>query len=240
MSAYSILTNTYGWQITPVPTVLATPDLIVEYNQPTTRSYIETIPILSYSPAFLSVYTDVIFSIEPNLPPGLTFDSSTGTISGTPTEIREKIMYTVTTTANAGQIFVNNVLYLTVTNAFYYYPNSYIYIKDVQINSTTPIVAPGISISSYTISPSLPLGLFLNTTTGTISGKPLVQSAKITYTITATKTDDTAVYTTLSISIADLYYSISDYIFMSGVSIETIQPSVNFLYGNYGLNFESP
>jgi len=42
------------------------------------------------------------FSISPSLPSGLTFNSSTGSISGTPTQVQSQSTYTVTATNSAG------------------------------------------------------------------------------------------------------------------------------------------
>jgi gliding motility-associated-like protein len=59
----------------------------------------------------------------------------------------------------------------------------------LQINIVMETVTPTVNsnpASTFNISPSLPIGMVLNTTTGAISGRPTVETAAISYTITAT------------------------------------------------------
>ena len=210
-----------------------TPDLVVEYNEPTTRTYIKNALILPYTPAFLSTYNDLVFSISPALPNGLTIDASNGIISGTPLNgTPVSVSYTITTTANAGQLSKQNIVIFNVISDFYYSPSAYIFINEVLINSFQPTVVAGVTITSYTISPSLPNGLIFNTITGAISGTPLTANYLTTsYLITATKTNNTTVFDTINISVADLQYATLAYEFLAAVLIQPIQPSLSYLYG---------
>ncbi len=70
------------------------------------------------------------------------------------------------------------------------------YTNGVAISTNSPTVT-GI-VDSYSVSPSLPTGLSLNTTTGAITGTPSAVTAVATYTVTAT---NTAGYTTCGVSI---------------------------------------
>jgi len=58
------------------------------------------------------------------------------------------------------------------------------------INTTNVSASPTVTgtIVSYSISPALPTGVILNTTTGVISGTPTVASTQTDYTVTATNT----------------------------------------------------
>jgi surface protein len=211
----SLITTPYSWIIIPVPNFLDNPALIVQYNQPTTRIYRFKQPIHPYSPVYYSIYSDIVFSIAPALPSGLTIDRATGRISGTPTEATPVITYTVTTTANAGQLSVKNTVYLAVASdfEFYYYPTVYAFLKDVQIIPIQPTVAAGITISSYAITPTLSSGLIFNTVSGAIRGTPIDASLNQVYTITATKTDSTILTYSIVLNVADISYANVPYIY---------------------------
>lgn len=127
------------------------------------------------------------WSISPSLPSGLSFNSSSGSISGTPAGTLSQSNYTVTATGRGGSDTA------TVTFTF-----STPLLPDISISPTTLSETAGTAISTLTpsnsgglinawsISPSLPAGLALNTTTGSISGTPTNANASTTYTLTAT------------------------------------------------------
>src|SRR5436190_287288 len=68
------------------------------------------------------------------------------------------------------------------SNLSYISPNTFT--KNMAIVNLNPTISGG-TILSYSISPNLPSGLSLNTTTGKITGTPTVVSAMTTYTVTA-------------------------------------------------------
>ena len=64
-------------------------------------------------------------------------------------------------------------------------PSEFLFTQGVTITPITPQLS-GNPANSFAISPALPSGLVLNTTTGSISGKPTVAIAQTNYTVTAT------------------------------------------------------
>ena len=119
------------------------------------------------------------FSVTPSLPDGLNFDTSTGTIAGTPTTITPKATYVVTAT-NAGgsataslSITVNDVPPANLS----YSLNPATYFKDVPIAPNVPSTTGG-AVVSYSISANLPTGLTMSPTTGIISGTPSMTSSR--------------------------------------------------------------
>jgi Putative Ig domain len=126
------------------------------------------------------------FSISPALPAGLSLNTSTGTISGTPTAAAAQATYTVTATTSSGAVTAS--VQITVSSAAatgLVYPLTTIAgIVGQAITPDTPAIA-GV-ISSYSISPALPAGLSLNPSTGTISGMPTTVTPQAFYTVTAT------------------------------------------------------
>ena len=65
-------------------------------------------------------------------------------------------------------------------------------------------------VVSWSISPGLPTGLNIDTSTGEISGTPSVLSSFTTYTITATNTGGSAT-TTIDITVNDVAPSVIEY-----------------------------
>ena len=127
------------------------------------------------------------FSVSPALPAGLTLNATNGAISGTLTAASSQATYTVTASNSAGstttavQITVNAAV---VPPSGLTYPQTTITaIAGQAITADTPTVTG--TASSFAASPTLPAGLTLNTSNGTISGTPTAASAQATYTITA-------------------------------------------------------
>jgi predicted outer membrane repeat protein len=76
-----------------------------------------------------------------------------------------------------------NFSYNTLGDMFYF--------KDSPITSLLPSIS-GLSNPTFTVSPALPTGLALNSTTGEISGTPTVAASAIDYTFIVTDSDGTS------------------------------------------------
>jgi subtilisin-like proprotein convertase family protein len=131
----------------------------------------------------------VRYAATPKLPSGLSMNSITGLISGTPLAPTPATPYTITATNPDGS--TTTLLNITVIDiapsALTYSSNPATYRIDQAITLNAPTSSGG-SVVSYAVSPALPAGLALNTTTGIISGTPTALSASANYTITATNT----------------------------------------------------
>jgi len=134
------------------------------------------------------------FDISPALPAGLSFNTLTGQITGTPTDDVPAANFVITvtdtvsvTTSKIISIAVNDVsppaLIASAQN------NSQI----LEINSDSnvqPVIASGgFGTLAYAISPVLPAGLSFDTTSGFISGQPTVLSTSTVYTVSVTDED---------------------------------------------------
>jgi Putative Ig domain len=126
------------------------------------------------------------YSVSPSLPAGLSLDTSSGTVSGTPTATAAQTSYTVTASNAVGS--TSATLQITVNAAA---PSNLVYPQPTITASVGQTITPDIptvtgTVTSYSISPSLPGGLNLDTSSGVISGTPNAIAAQVSYTVTAT------------------------------------------------------
>ncbi|MCU0440483.1 MAG: SBBP repeat-containing protein [Raineya sp.] len=130
--------------------------------------------------------TTVTYSVAPTLPSGLSLNTSTGQITGTPTNITPSTTYTVTatqSTCSVSQAYTFSVSCPTIT-----FTNTTANVATVGTPYTLNASATtNSSMLNYSISPTLPAGLYLNTNTGIIAGIPTSITPSTTYTVTATQ-----------------------------------------------------
>ena len=174
----------------------------------------------------------VSWSISPSLPAGLTFSTSNGAISGTPTAVSSSTSYTVTATNSGGSgtatitIQVNDIAPSNVA----YSPSFLTLTKDSAMTTATPTSSGG-TVTSWSISPSLSGGLSFSTSTGAISGTPTSVSNATTYTVTASNTGGSAT-TTVTILVNDappssITYSPSSFTLTKGTAMTTTTPTAS-------------
>ena len=195
----------------------------------TPNIYTKGTAITSLSPT-VSGGSVVSYSVSPSLPAGLSLNTTTGVISGTPTAVTTTASYTITATNTGGSttkavtITVNDV---APSGLSYTTPN--IYTKGTVITSLSPTVSGG-SVVSYSVSPSLPAGLSLNTTTGVISGIPTAVTSTASYTITATNTGGSTTKA-VTITVNDVAPSGLSYTtpntYTKGTAITSLSPTVS-------------
>ncbi|MFI5160154.1 MAG: MBG domain-containing protein, partial [Sphingobacteriales bacterium] len=133
------------------------------------------------------------YSVDP-LPAGLSFDTATGIITGTPTTVTAINTYTVTAISAANGNGTTTIT-LTVNPAApaisYNSLNTFTY--GTAIAPLNPTSSGG-AVDSYSVSPALPTGLSIDPTTGIISGTPTAAIAAADYTVTATNVTSTATF----------------------------------------------
>ena len=110
-------------------------------------------------------------TISPSLPAGLSIDSSTCTISGTPTALSSSTTYTVTANLSTWQGVGNFTLAVNAAppNSLGYSPENMTLEKGTAMTTNTPSVSGG-AVTSWEIDPSLPSGLSFGSTNGSIWG----------------------------------------------------------------------
>ena len=177
-----------------------------EFPEPSIMSYSKS-PVSYVVDAAITANTPTVngtptaFSIVPALPAGLSFNTNTGGIFGTPTTATAAADYTITASFGGG-ITDSFVLNLGVTNPAIvrYGVNPAVYNVDININTNEPVLA-GPFPDSFSIAPELPAGLFFDTFGGTISGAATAPSPASDYVITAGYNDYPDASFTLSIRI---------------------------------------
>jgi hypothetical protein len=139
------------------------------------------------------------WTVNAPLPTGITLDTTTGVISGTPTQASNGGTYTITA-ANAGGKTSTTVSLEVVSASISYRYSNYVFAPGAVAQTLSPVIG-AVTFSSWSVSPPLPTGLTLDPTTGSISGLPTTATAATQYKITASEPEGAA-STTLTIAVA--------------------------------------
>jgi hypothetical protein len=123
------------------------------------------------------------YMVDPPLPPGLSLDGQSGVISGTPTQPSGSATYLVT--ARGARVHASFQLLLSVTEP----PNHLSYASPATGTVGMPLgpLVPRVAgtVEHYAVTPALPPGVVLDSTSGVIAGTPSAASMMAPYTITA-------------------------------------------------------
>jgi hypothetical protein len=180
----------------------SSPPMALSYSQPPTYTVGQAI-----APLNPTVEGNVSsYSISPALPAGLSLNTESGVISGTPASgsVTPKTTYTVTASNSAGSTSATfSITINDVAPSFSYASAYYSFTAGVPAQPIVPNLAGG-AVVSWTASPALPPGLTLGTG-GMISGTPTAQAAPANYVVTAANSGGQQQVTlTLAVSAAPL------------------------------------
>jgi hypothetical protein len=137
-------------------------------------------------------------------PPGMSFNLSTGALSGTPNTVAGVTAYTITATNASGSATRTFTLTVTVALPAFTLSSSS---QSVTVNNAITTVtntSTGGAITSYLISPAAPAGLTFSNSTGQLSGTPTTIQNITFYTITATNASGSATRTFTLTVVVDL------------------------------------
>lgn len=184
--------TTFSWQINNV----------VSVTNPGTQAIVVGTPVSLQIAASDTDLGQVLTYSATGLPTGLSINTSTGLISGTPTTATGS-PFSVTVTVTDTQGFTNSTTFsftATSPNVITVTPSTTSVsatvstaITDVTMSTTdSAVVTPTTPLTFTIASGSLPSGLSINSSTGTISGTPAVGSnTGSPYTVTVKATDPT-------------------------------------------------
>jgi hypothetical protein len=139
-------------------------------------------------------------------PPGMSFNTSTGALTGTPNTVAGATAYTITATNASGSATQTFTLTVTVAApAFTLSSASETVTKNHPATGFT-INSTGGTIASFAIN-ATPPGMSFNTSTGALTGTPNTVAGATAYTITGTNTSGSAT-ATFSLTVTVASYSI--------------------------------
>jgi hypothetical protein len=148
------------------------------------------------------------YSISPAAPAGLTFNTSTGLLAGTPTVVAVETTYTITATNATGSAAKTFTLTVAPTApAFTLSSSTETRTKNTAATGFT-INSTGGVISRFTIN-ATPPGMSFNTTTGALTGTPNTVAAATNYTITAINVTGTAAQT-FTLTVTAIVYAVGN------------------------------
>nr|WP_198387396.1 Ig domain-containing protein [Burkholderia ubonensis] len=174
------------------------------------------------------------FIISPDLPAGLRLDPHTGVISGTPSTISPQTSYTVIGKNDAGIATTKLILEIIQSepapaNLRYSSPSP-VYLTGQAITPNTPTYSGG-EIRQFSVAPTLPAGLTLDSITGVINGTPSNPTPSAKYTVTGSNSAG-SISATITIAIEDqllppvnFQYSNASPTYSAGVAIEPNRPT---------------
>ena len=123
------------------------------------------------------------YALSPALPNGLSLNASTGVISDIPTRASGPETFAVTATYRGGHNTFPLVLSVTEPPSHLSYPNPVEGTVGAALMPLTPRIAG--TVEHYAVTPALPAGVVLDSTSGLIAGTPSVARTLAPYTITA-------------------------------------------------------
>ena len=136
-------------------------------------------------PRLPSAGSVTLWEIDPAVPSGLSFSSTTGAISGTPTILQTSaVKYTVWANNSGGTASTEVNITINDQVASIAYPSTVEVSNDRAMTTVTPTNTGG-AVTSWEIDPSLPSSLSFGSTNGSIWGTPTGLLANATYTVYA-------------------------------------------------------
>ncbi|WP_167558849.1 putative Ig domain-containing protein [Bradyrhizobium canariense] len=203
-SSFTVTVNDTNGQTASDSFMLTVNSAVTATQAIASKALTQGVTVSSFTPVTGSGGTSTLsYSVAPTLPTGLNFNSSTGAITGTPSVTQPTSSFTVTVTDALGStasisfmLTVNSAVAATQSIA------SKALTQGVTVSSFTPVTGSGgASPLSYGVAPTLPAGLTMAPTTGTITGAPTATLGATTFTVTVTDQNNATATNTFSLTV---------------------------------------
>lgn len=178
----------------------------------------------SFTPTITGAGAGATYSLTGTLPGGLSFDTTSGVISGTPTTAGTTSGLTISGTDTAGDTGSSAALSITVDDPV-----------DITLPATStgevgavfslkPVVTGGSGSFTYTLTGTLPAGLAFDGTSGTISGTPTATADGAILTVKAADGtgSSASATTTLSVASAPAITNATDQVGVTGANFRWV------------------
>ena len=140
-------------------------------------------PALPLYPITVGPGVPMTWSIEPQLPAGLLFSTTNGSIFGVPTELQlAPITYTVWANNSGGPANASVTININPLMEIEYPVLDLVLVQGQPMAPMSPSSTPGVS-GQWVVSPDLPVGLMIGLNNGTVSGVPQYHQERMQYTI---------------------------------------------------------
>jgi hypothetical protein len=141
------------------------------------------------------------FTISPALPTGLSFNTSTAVLSGTPTQLMAPTTFTITLKDSVNATITKTVSIQVTAPALTSTASAAVYtmVGTNLAGSTLLTASGGTAPYRYSISGTLPAGLNFNTTNAVLSGTPTASSPATSYNVSVIDSSNTTVTKAITI-----------------------------------------
>ena len=226
LTVYTISATNTGGTVTATVNITVNAEIaVISYsssNLTLTRSL--SMPTLSPTVAGGAV---VSWEINPQLPSGLQFGSSNGSVWGASSVNMSQIQYTVWANNSGGSaVALLNLTVVEPVAIIGYSPDSLTLIRTQSMTSIMPVMSGG-QVETWEVEPTLPLGLSFSN--GVLSGTPEVNMTLTSFTIWANNSGGASFANiTLLIHepIPEVTYSPENIVLTRGQNITEIAPSL--------------
>lgn len=205
-SVYTITPSNSGGSGTTSNLQIAVNDVIpgtITYSTPT-PTYVRGTAITSNVPNVVGGGTIVSWGISPNLATntGLSFNTATGEISGTPSVVSAPgVVYTISATNSGGTSTVSMTLTVNDTVPTISYSGTYSYQAGTPVSPSIIPTLGGGTPTNCVATPALPSGFTLNATTCVIAGTPTGVAPAQDYSIVASNSGGSSVAALVNLAV---------------------------------------